>query len=60
MMNKPQRPDWFAWRKRLLAWIVETGRDSHLARLSTIGLYVPRYTEPNVDDWRQGMWLGAA
>lgn len=40
-----------AWLFRLLRWIAETTRASRLARLSTIGLKIPRDGAPPAERW---------
>ena len=44
------------WLGALREWIVETTRESRLARLSTLGMRLPPYEEPNTDGWQDGMW----
>lgn len=44
------------WFGALREWIVETTRESRLARLSTLGMRLPPYEEPNTDGWQDGMW----
>ena len=44
------------WFGALREWIVETTRESRLARLSTLGVRLPPYEEPNTDGWQDGMW----
>ena len=44
------------WFGALREWIVETTRESRLARLSTLGVQLPPYEEPNTDGWQDGMW----
>lgn len=46
-----------AWLAKLLRWIAHTTRASRLARLSTIGLKIPRENDPDADRWREGRWL---
>ena len=43
------------WLGALREWIVETTRESRLARLSTVGVQLPPYEEPNTDGWQDGM-----
>lgn len=43
------------WLGALREWIVETTRESRLARLSTLGVQLPPYEEPNTDGWQDGM-----
>jgi len=40
----------------ILIWITQTTRASRLARLSTIGLQMPRYREPDKGRWREDLW----
>lgn len=43
----------------LLAWIADTTQASRLARLSSIGLSLPRHTDPGRECWRADMGHGA-
>lgn len=43
------------WLGALREWIVETTRESRMARLSTLGVQLPPYEEPNTDGWQDGM-----
>jgi hypothetical protein len=43
------------WFGALREWIVETTRESRMARLSTLGVRLPPYEEPNTDGWQDGM-----
>ena len=40
-----------AWLCRVLRWITETTRASRLARLSTLGLQIPRDSAPQAERW---------
>jgi len=40
-----------AWLSRLLLWITETTRASRLARLSSIGLKIPRENASPAERW---------
>jgi len=44
------------WLGALREWMVETTSESRLARLSTLGMQLPPYEEPNTDGWKDGMW----
>jgi len=43
------------WLGTLREWIVETTRESRMARLSTLGMQIPPYKEPNTDGWQDAL-----
>ena len=53
----PQKPGTPTPRRArdLLAWIAETTQASRLARLSSLGLGLPRHADPGRECWRDDM-----
>lgn len=43
------------WLGALREWIVETTSASRMARLSTLGVQLPPYEEPNTDGWQDAL-----
>ena len=44
--------------RSLLVWIAETSQASRLARLASMGLGLPRSTDPGRECWREDMGRG--
>ena len=55
MPQKPRETDALAGLRDLLAWIAETTQASRLARLSSLGLGLPRHPDPGRECWRDDM-----
>ena len=55
MPHTPQEAPSLAGFRRLLGWIAETTQASRLARLSSLGLGLPRHADPGRECWREDM-----
>ena len=55
MPHTPQQSAALAGLRGLLAWIAETTQASRLARLSSLGLGLPRHADPGRECWRDDM-----
>ena len=55
MPQKPRHTDALAGLRDLLTWIAETTQASRLARLSSLGLDLPRHADPGRECWRDDM-----
>ncbi len=60
MPHTPRETGALAGLRGLLVWIAETSQASRLARLASMGLGLPRSTDPGRECWREDMGRGAA